>query len=236
MSLSWSLPDVPAARGQPAILFDLDGTLTDPFVGITRSVQYALEKLGRLAPRAEDLRTYIGPPLQVTFPKLLGNDDAAEAAECLRHYRARYGEVAKFENELTPGIVEALTALSKAGYFLSVATSKLESYARDIIEHFDLMRFFDEVHGSQLDGSNADKGELIGHIMAVEGLRADQTIMIGDRLHDIVGASKNRMRAIGVLWGFGDRAELENAGAAGIAALPGKLPAMIADMLAEQAI
>lgn len=212
-----------------SVLFDLDGTLTNPFTGITNSMQHALREVGLEPPLVEQLRRYIGPPLQVTFREILGDD--ARAAEALGFYRQRYGETGKFENELIPGVVEAVQALSGAGYRLFVATSKLETYSIDIIDHFGLTPFFDRVHGSALDGSRADKGELIRHILATEGLDPRQTVMIGDRLHDALGAATNDVRTIGVLWGFGDRAELEGAGVAAIATQPAELPAMVGGML-----
>jgi phosphoglycolate phosphatase len=227
---------MPAKPNRPAVLFDLDGTLTNPFLGISRSIQYALQTLGYPVPEAESLRAYIGPPLQVTFPKLLASDDAALSAECLRLYRSRYADVGKFENELIPGIVEAVASLADAGYFLAVATSKLETYSREIVEHFGLAPFFDEIYGSQLDGSRADKGELIAYIVKTERLDPANSVMIGDRLHDVVGAKKNGMKAIGVLWGFGDRAELENAGAAAIAERPDALAGLIAGILTANAV
>lgn len=222
---------MPARPGQPAVLFDLDGTLTDPFVGITRSIQYALEKIGHPAPEADSLRIYIGPPLQVTFQTLLASDDAALAAECVRLYRERYADVGKFENTLIPGIVEVVSDLSRRGYFLAVATSKLETYSRDIVAHFGLAPFFAAVHGSQLDGSRADKGDLIRHIVAAEALEPSRAVMIGDRLHDVVGSAKNGIRAIGVVWGFGDRPELQTAGAAAIAQEPSELPDLVEGLI-----
>ena len=212
--------------GMPgSVLFDLDGTLTNPFVGITSSMQHALRQMGREPPLPEELRRHIGPPLQATFLEIFG--DEAMAAQALGFYRARYGEVGKFENELIPGIVEAVQALSDYGYRLFVATSKLETYSIDIIDHFGLAPFFHRVHGSALDGSRADKGELIRHILTIERLDPQRTVMIGDRLHDAHGATRNDVRTIGVLWGFGDRAELEGAGAARIATSPAELPDMV---------
>lgn len=216
-----------------SVLFDLDGTLTNPFLGITGSMQHALRQVGLEPPPADELRRYIGPPLQVTFREILG--DEARAAEALGLYRARYGEAGKFENELIPGIVGALERVADAGYRLFVATSKLETYSVDIVEHFGMTRFFQRVHGSALDGSRADKGELIRHILEAEGLDPTRTVMIGDRLHDIHGAARNGVAAIGVLWGFGDRAELEGAGAAEVAASPAELPGMIRGMIAAGA-
>jgi len=216
--------------GKPAsILFDLDGTLTNPFTGITNSLRHALAAMGLAAPAPEELRRYIGPPLQATFVDILGDEDSA--AEALGHYRQRYGEVGKFENELIPGVVNALETLRDDGYAMFVATSKLETYSRDIVDHFGLARFFLNVHGSALDGARADKGELIRHILDAEGLDATRTVMIGDRLHDADGAAKNDVKAIGVLWGFGDRAELEGAGVANIAADPAELPEMVGDIM-----
>jgi phosphoglycolate phosphatase len=213
-----------------AVLFDLDGTLTNPFVGIAGSIQYALRELGAEPPRAEELRSYIGPPLQATFMAMLG--DEARAAQAVSLYRQRYGEIGKFENELIPGTMAVLEAMLNAGHRLFVATSKLETYSVDIIEHFDLARFFIRVHGSAIDGSRADKSDLIRHILHAEGLDASRTVMIGDRLHDVHGAAGNGMRTIGVLWGFGDRAELEGAGAARIAASPAELPDMVRGLIA----
>lgn len=220
---------MPASAGQPAVLFDLDGTLTDPFVGISRSVQYAFEKMGRPVPLADDLRAFIGPPLHITFAKLLDSDDAA--VEAVGFYRERYGDVGKFENELIPGITDAVAQIVDDGYFLAVATSKLESFSVDIVEHFGLGDRFAAVHGSRPDGSNSNKAELIAHIIATEDLDPSRCVMIGDRLHDVVGAKANGVPTIGVLWGFGDRAELEGSGAACIAQRPDELPDLIRQLL-----
>jgi phosphoglycolate phosphatase len=212
---------------RPALLFDLDGTLTDPFVGITRSVQYAMEKLGRAVPAADDLRWCIGPPLKVGFARLLDTTDEAAMDEGVRLYRERYSAIGKFENVLIPGIPEMLATFVDQGYFLSVATSKLKTYAGDIIDHFDLRRYFQVVHGSELDGRNSAKGDLVGHILATERLEPANAIMIGDRSHDIVGANTNGVASIGVLWGYGDLAELTAAGATRIATVPSELPDIV---------
>jgi len=211
-----------------AVLFDLDGTLTDPFIGITGTMQHAIRQMGHEAPPADDLRRYIGPPIHHTFLSMFGEEELATQA--LGHYRQRYGEVGKFENELIPGIVDALEAAVAQGRTLFVATSKLKAHAIDIIDHFGLTRFFRHVHGSEADGTRADKGELIAYILKTEGLDPARTVMIGDRLHDVVGAAKNGVPAIGVLWGFGDRAELEGAGAARVAGQPAELKGMIAEL------
>lgn len=219
------------ANGRAAVLFDLDGTLTDPFVGITSSMQYALGKMGRPIPSVDALRIHIGPPLQVTLPKLLESDDPALALQALTYYRERYSGPGKFENEIIPGIPEAVRAIAGRGYFLAVATSKLESYSIEIVDHFRLKPFFEAVHGSRLDGSNANKADLIRHIIETEGLSPARTVMIGDRLHDVVGATANGVPTIGVLWGFGDRAELEKAGAARIAETPSDLPRLVEGLM-----
>jgi phosphoglycolate phosphatase len=214
-----------------AVLFDLDGTLTDPFVGITKSLRYALEKLGRIAPAAEELRWCIGPPIQSAFAVLLETEDASAIDEGVRLYRERYSVIGKFENALIEGIPEALDELMADGFFLSVATSKPKTYAGDIIDYFDLRRYFNVVHGSELDGQNAVKAELISHVLATEPIEARRTVMIGDRSHDVFGANANGIAAIGVLWGYGERQELEGAGAARIIAGPAELRRSIGAVL-----
>jgi phosphoglycolate phosphatase len=211
----------------PALLFDLDGTLTDPFVGITRSIHYALDKLGRPLPPVDDLCWFIGPPLKAAFHTLLDTDDEQAANEGVRLYRERYSTIGKFENRLIDGIPQALARLVDDGYFLSVATSKPRAYAADIIDHFDLRRHFSVVHGAEFDGRNSGKADLIAHILASERIDPARTVMIGDRSHDIEGAAANGVPAVGVLWGYGERAELEEAGAAALAARPEELPDIV---------
>ena len=124
-----------------------------------------------------------------------------------------------------------MAAFVDQGYFLSVATSKLKTYAGDIIDHFDLRQYFQVLHGSELDGRNAEKGDLVAHILATERLDPANAVMIGDRSHDIVGASANGAASIGVLWGYGDLPELTAAGATRIAAAPAELPAIVGEVL-----
>jgi phosphoglycolate phosphatase len=138
---------------------------------------------------------------------------------------------AKFENTLIEGIPELLARLVEDGYFLSVATSKLNTFAKDIIDHFDLRRYFTAVHGAELDGRNSAKSDLIAHILATEPIAAARTVMIGDRSHDMIGAGANGVLGVGVLWGYGDRAELEGAGAVRIASRPEELPAIVLRVL-----
>ncbi|WP_243369808.1 HAD family hydrolase [Microvirga solisilvae] len=202
-------------------LFDLDGTLTDPKTGITRCIQYALDRLGRPVPDTEELTWMIGPPLLASFTKLLG--DAEEAVEALRLYRERFSEVGLFENEVYPGIPAVLETLQKADLRLFVATSKPHVYARRIIEHFGLTRFFQEIYGSELDNRNADKRDLIRHILDQERFDPAQAVMIGDREHDAIGARANGIASIGVTWGYGSRQELLESGVACLVDRPSDL-------------
>lgn len=194
------------------ILFDLDGTLTDPQPGITRSIQYALEKLGKPVPAADDLLWCIGPPLQESLRKMLG-PDADKAETALSIYRERYREVGKFENMVYAGIPETLTGLNRQGFNLFVATSKPYVFANEILAHFDLLRFFKRVYGSELDNSLVDKGELIAYILKRETVLTTTTMMVGDRSHDILGAKKHRLYSLGVTYGYGTIEELVGAGA-----------------------
>lgn len=212
---------------RPAVLFDLDGTLTDPFVGITTCIRHALTALGRSAPEADQLRWCIGPPLQDNFATLLDTSDEALIWEAVGHYRQRYSQIGKFENKVVHGIPEVLTRCVDEGFFLAVATSKVETYTGDILDHFALSRFFDAVHGSAPNGMNSNKADLIRHILETEPIDARRAVMIGDRSHDVVGAAANGVPAIGVLWGYGSRAELEQAGALAIAVEPRELAALV---------
>jgi phosphoglycolate phosphatase len=193
-------------------LFDLDGTLTDPKVGITRSVQYALERLGRPVPEADALTWMIGPPLVAGFAELLGGTH--EVQEAVRLYRERYSDVGLFENEVYSGIPALLRQLRDQDVRLFVATSKLQIFARRILDHFGLSGSFVEIYGSEPDNRNADKRDLIRHVLAQERFDPAHAVMIGDREHDAIGAKANGIASIGVTWGYGSRKELKDAGAA----------------------
>jgi phosphoglycolate phosphatase len=195
------------------LLFDLDGTLTDPFAGITESILYALNRLGRQKPKRESLGWCIGPPLKESFKKLLGCDDEKMAEVALGHYRERFGSVGLFENEVYKGIPEALGALQADDFTLYVATSKPRVFAKRIVAHFGLEGYFNEIYGSELDGTRSDKASLLAHILETEVIEASQTAMIGDREHDMIGAKENGLSGVGVLWGYGTQAELERSGA-----------------------
>jgi phosphoglycolate phosphatase len=192
-------------------LFDLDGTLTNPKTGITRSIQYALERLGRPVPEAEALTWMIGPPLLASFARLVGE---AQAAEALRLYRERFAPVGLFENEVYPGIPALLERLRERGVPLFVATSKPHVFARRILDHFGLSPFFEAVYGSELDNRNADKRDLLRVLIQEQALDPAATVMIGDREHDALGARANGLAAIGITWGYGSREELRAAGIA----------------------
>ena len=202
------------------LLFDLDGTLTDPFEGITRSIQYALEKMSARVPEAEELRWCIGPPLWDSFSVLLETDGQSKLDRAVALYRERYTVTGLYENTLIPGIPETLSALKSAGYKLHVCTSKPHAYAGKIVEHFELMPYFGTVYGAELDGTRSHKTELIAHVLATEGITASEALMIGDRKHDLIGAKANQVAGIGVLWGYGSQEELEAEDPIGIATQP----------------
>jgi phosphoglycolate phosphatase len=208
------------------IFFDLDGTLTDPKIGFTKSIQYALENLGKPVPAVDDLLWCIGPPLLDSLKKMLAKD-VHKAETALSFYRERYNAVGKFENEVYPGIPETLTRLSQQGFNLFVATSKPYLFANDIIAHFNLLPFFKRVYGSELDGSLVDKGELIAFILKKEAILAKNTMMVGDRCHDILGAKKHGLYSLGVTYGYGTTEELMESEADYIADSPQEMREII---------
>ncbi len=191
------------------VLFDLDGTLTDPKVGITTCIQYALERLGYQPPETEELLWCIGPPLTVSFAKLMQTTDTSLIEKAIIFYRDRFATVGLFENLLYPQIPEILKAIRSEGYQTYVATSKPYVFARRIIEHFGLISLFDGIYGSELDGTRCDKGDLLRYILISENLDSAKTVMVGDRSHDIIGAKKNQILAIGVTYGYGTKEELK---------------------------
>ncbi|WP_019803769.1 HAD family hydrolase [Streptococcus mutans] len=195
------------------ILFDLDGTLTNPALGITNSLAYALEKFNIEVTDKKELYRFIGPPLQDSFENFyhFSKEDSLKAVDFYRDYFRHKG---LYENEVYQGIPDLLERLKAQGKKLLVATSKPEEFARQILKHFELFDYFDLVAGASMDGSKRLKGDVIAYALTsaqVSDLSA--TIMIGDREHDIIDAKKNGLDAIGVLYGFGNREELETAGA-----------------------
>ncbi|MGN1410488.1 MAG: HAD family hydrolase [Eubacteriales bacterium] len=202
------------------VLFDLDGTLTDPALGITNSIMYALGKMGREIPARESLYRFIGPPLVPSFCEFLGMS-AEEAQDALRLYREYFGVRGLFENEVYPEIPAALEKIRDSGRKLLVATSKPEHYARRILEHFALDEYFDLICGATMDEKRVKKADVISCALDSAGVtdeKKDGVIMVGDRLHDVEGAKENRISSLGVLWGYGSRDELTDAGADFIAA------------------
>ena len=197
----------------PTILFDLDGTLVDPVEGITRSIQYALDKLHQPVPDTDQLLWCIGPPLIDSFKCLLEYPSPELAAQALSHYRQRYNATGKFENRVYPCIPESLEALQQAGARLFVATAKPTVFAAQIAAHFQLEAYFDGVYGSELTGERSHKADLIAHILNTEALEPMTTMMVGDRSYDIIGAKQNRIKAVGVTYGYGSLQELTSAGA-----------------------
>lgn len=199
---------------QKAILFDLDGTLTDSGEGIMKCAQLALEHFGIHVADYHDLRVFVGPPLDMMFIK--HGVPADKTDEAIAVYRSRYLTVGKFENFPYPGIAEMLDKLKKLGYKLYVATSKPEPPSVEIIEHFGLDQYFDRVCGATFDGSRSSKADVISYLLDLNG-RADEVIMVGDTAFDVIGAKAHNIPCIGVAWGYGLVEDMEKAGATAIA-------------------
>lgn len=193
-----------------AILFDLDGTLTDPKVGITKSVAYALSQVGIEVNDLDTLCPFIGPPLKDSFMNFYGFDEPT-AMQAISEYRVYFVKQGMLENEVYEGIECLLEMLQKQGKTLLVATSKPAVYAKQILEHFGLASYFTEIYGSELDGTRSKKAEVIRYALEKQKLDAQHCVMVGDRSHDIIGAKENQMESIGVLYGYGNRQELEDA-------------------------
>ena len=210
------------------ILFDLDGTLTDPGVGITNSVMYALEKYGIIVSDRSELYKFIGPPLMQSFENYYGFDKN-EAERAVSLYREYFRDRGIFENQVYDGIKQLLGTLKAKGKVVGLATSKPEVYAKQILEHFELDGDFDFISGSMMSGERTDKGEVIAWAVQLLGEKqkqkytAEEMVMIGDREHDVIGARKNRITSIGVLYGYGSREELTEAGADAVVSSVGEL-------------
>jgi phosphoglycolate phosphatase len=189
------------------ILFDLDGTLTDPKEGIVNSILYALDKLGIRENNIVELDSFIGPPLRDSFVKRYNLTDEL-ADQAMTYYREYFSVKGLFENKLYPGVVELLHSLTSNGYQLYVATSKPTVYSIQILKHFSLDSYFREIIGSNLDNTRTDKTEIISHIISTYHVPASHSVMIGDRQHDIIGAKNNSMKTIGVTFGYGSVEEL----------------------------
>lgn len=195
-----------------AILFDLDGTLTQSGEGITRSVQYALEKLGKPEPDRKKLEVFVGPPLLQQFMKYAELDEET-AAKAVEYYRERYSTVGIYENKLYPGVEELLKQLKSRGYILAVASSKPEYFVRKVLEHFGLTGYFQEIAGSEMNGSRTSKAEVIQEVLERLHMsrRRKEVIMVGDKEHDILGARQAGLDCVAVSYGYGTEEELEKA-------------------------
>lgn len=211
------------------LLFYLDGTLTDSRPGIVRCMRHALERLATPCPADDVLASHIGESLFATFAALLGTADRGRVAHAIALYRERYGSTGLYENRVYPAIPETLTALGAAAR-LYVATQKLGAYAERIVDHFDLRRHFAGVRGTDDEGRLADKTAVVREILRAERLSPAGAVMIGDRSMDVRAARANGLRSIGVLWGYGARAELIAAGADALCESPGSLAACLADL------
>lgn len=195
------------------VLFDLDGTLTDPKEGITKAVQYALKKQGIEIENRNVLEPFIGPSLKYSFMEFY-NLSEEKAIRAIEDYREYFRPIGIFENEVYPGIVKLLGQLKENGAQLFIATSKPTEFAVKIAEHFELDKYFTEIVGSELDGTRVEKDEVIGYILDKHGLHEkDAVMMVGDRKFDILGAAKHEIKAIGVCYGYGSYEELSEAGA-----------------------
>jgi phosphoglycolate phosphatase len=210
------------------LLFDLDGTLTDPREGITRSLAHALERMGVEPPPFTALTFAIGPPLRASLAQLLGTDDRVAVEQALAHYRERFADVGLFENAPYEGVAETLEALAARGATLYVATSKPRVYAERIVQHFHLHVHFVAVHGCELDGTREDKRDLLAHLLPHHGVAPASAAMIGDRGADMRAARHHGLHAVGALWGYGSRDELAADGAHAFAARPRELLELLA--------
>lgn len=208
------------------LFFDLDGTLIDSAVGITRCVAHALDGMGHPGLPESELRGWIGPALRTSFGRLF--EDAADVERAVERYRERYDVIGWTEHTVYAGIDAAVTALHAAGHRLAVVTAKNEPHARRIVSTLPFGHCFDDVIGATPDGRLSHKPELIAEALRRLDLRAEACTMIGDRHLDIEGARHHGMRGIGVLWGFGDENELRAAGACALAREPRELPACLA--------
>ena len=205
------------------LFFDLDGTLTDPSIGITNSVMYALERFGFEPPKREELYCFIGPPLVHSFKKYY-NMSEEEGEKALKIYREYFSVKGLFENEVYPGIREMLENLKNKGYKLVLASSKPEIYVKQILDHFDLSRYFHFIGGSDLDETRVEKNKVIEYCLEnINRPSVEKCLMIGDRMHDVEGAKAHKMDSVGVLYGFGSKSELVEAGADHLASSPDEL-------------
>lgn len=209
------------------VLFDLDGTLTDPGEGITNSVAYALKKYDIEVSDKQKLYKFIGPPLKDSFMKYYGFSED-EALKAIEYYREYFRDRGIFENKVYDGVEHMLRKLHTDGKRIVLATSKPEEFAVRILEHFDLKKYFTVVAGASMDSSRSKKGDVIAYAFSLcSDFDKDTAIMVGDREHDIFGAKENSVKSVGVLYGYGDEDELKKAGADYIVSTPADILKLI---------
>ena len=207
-----------------AVFFDLDGTITDSGEGIMNCATLGLEHFGLPVPSREEMRVFVGPPLDQTFIRF--GVPADKTDEAIAVFRSRYRTIGKFENFPYPGVREALETLQAQGHRLFVATSKPEILANEVLEHFDLARYFEQIAGATLDGSRSHKADVITYLLGLTG-DVGQTVMVGDTAYDVIGAAQHGIPTIGVSWGYGEITDMEKAGAVAIAHTMEEMVALI---------
>ena len=210
-------------RQLTCVLLDLDGTLIDSKPGIVASFNAALEALGHRLDPSFDLTFVIGPVLTDVMGEVLAHYGDTRVDEAVAAYRGHYGDVGLYDVALYDGVAPLLASLKAEGLRLFLATSKRTAFAVRILDHLAIADRFDGIYGSEPDGTRDGKPELIADILRRESIPADAATMVGDRRYDVAGAHANGLRAIGVLWGYGDRQELEKAGADVLVASPAEL-------------
>lgn len=193
-------------------IFDLDGTLSDPYLGITNSIIYALKKMGIEPPPREELKPFIGPPLSVSFKEIfrMTDEESEKAVKCYREY---FGVQGLFENELFDGIADMLAKLREKGKRVYLATSKPEEYATRILEKFDILKYFNFIAGNTLKEERETKEAVLSYLLNKENLLRSESVMVGDRKYDIIAAKEFSLKSVGVDFGFAEDGELKNAGA-----------------------
>ena len=217
---------MPAASNS-ILLFDLDGTLTNPAPGFFASLRYALDRFGVEPPPESEMTAYIGPPLRQSMGKLLATDDREIIERGVELYRERLDNGGKFEADLIDGIPAVLDHFANCGHRLYVCTGKPQPVAAEVVRHFELDAFFCGVFGAKPDGRHADKGDLIRHIWQTEKITSPLGLLIGDTVFDMRAAKENRLGAVGVRWGFGNDEDLLESGAdCLVSAAPDLIPAV----------
>lgn len=191
------------------ILFDLDGTITDPFLGIMKAVAYSLNSFDIRINGLDELTVFIGPPLDESFQKYYGMNEE-KSWQAVEKYREYYSQIGLFENEVYEGMEDFLKSLIDSGKDLYICTSKPYIFAKKIIEHFGLTKYFKGIYGAELDGTRKNKKDVIAYCLQQEQLNVDDCLMVGDRKHDVIGAHLIRIQCVGVLYGYGSKEEFEN--------------------------